>query len=155
MEVYTSTRWGATTLQARTMCSRGRFLFRMIRSMASPRRKRWSELRRSSVDLASPTESQKVHTSGVRPHVSRSLNRRDKLRALTRHHQRIFSALGNRVKQLRLRSFSELLQEADQTDQVQFCGCFLKQPGTHTHTPRQHLRTCNGMSSNSGRFISF
>ena len=55
----TSTRCGATTLQALIMWSRGRFLFRTIRSMASPRRKRWRALRRSSVDLASPTDTQR------------------------------------------------------------------------------------------------
>lgn len=110
----------------------------MIRSMASPRRKRWSELRRSSVDFASPTETQEVQTSEVRL-ASIALTETRKLLAPTRHGQRILSALGDRVEQLRLRSFSELLQEADQTDQIQFGGCFLKQSGVHTHTHTQIL----------------
>lgn len=60
--VRTSTRWGATTLQARSRCSRGRVLLRTTRSMASPRRRRCSKPRRSSVDLACPTEAQQGQT---------------------------------------------------------------------------------------------
>lgn len=57
VNLRTSTRWGATTLQARILCSRGRLGFRTTHSMASPRRTRWRTLRRSSVDLAPPTET--------------------------------------------------------------------------------------------------
>ena len=54
----TSTRCGATMLQALIMCSRGLVLFLTIRSMASPSRNRCRALRLSMVDLASPKNTQ-------------------------------------------------------------------------------------------------